>query len=417
MQTLACTLRAVLAAAALLPASLLAQGALAPTGAPAPSMHSLEQIYDRLAAVATDQRELAGEQRATTQLLVTTLAATSASFSLRWATTTVAATGDIGEYCSLAFAPDGEPAIAAVDNTTHRLRFFRRSAAGWTGEDADTDSYTGRAACLVFDPSGRPTIAHFATAHDQLRLAVRYSGGWTRDKAADTEASAANALSLAFSPAGLPAIAYQLIDNDALHDLYLAESDGNAWSSTAVDTGAGIVGAPCALDFGPDGQPAIAYHNASALAVNLATRNAAGLWARSAPTYNDGTRLAFAFGPNGRPAIIYFSATSGALYAMRYDGASWTQVAIDTTLGSVAPSLSLRFGPDGQPAVAYYNAANQTLKFAQFNGTLWNTVQLATTQATPFVSLAFGPDGQPAVAYYDAANGDLRLCQRVLPSE
>lgn len=417
MQTLASSLRTAFAAAALLPASLLAQGALAPASAPAPTMHSLEQIYDRLAAIASDQQALAGEQRATTQLLVTTLGTVSASFSLRWATTTVASTNDIGEYCSLAFGPDGEPAIAAVDNTTNRLRFFRRNAGTWTGEDADTDSYTGRAACLVFDPEGRPTIAHLATAHDQLRLAVRYSGGWTREKAADTETSATNAISLAYDPNGRPAIAYQLIDGDALHDLYLARFDGNSWSSTAVDTGTRIAGAPCALDFGPDGQPGIAYYDSTFDSVRLATRNADGQWLRQATGTAGGTRLAFAFAPNGQPAIVFYNATSGTLYFIRYAGTSWTQTSIDTTLGSVPPSVSLRFGPDGQPAVAYYNASNQSLKFALFNGTLWNTVQLTSNLATPFVSLAFGPDGQPAVAYYDSTDDDLRLCQRVLPSE
>jgi hypothetical protein len=129
---------------------LHAQGELAPAGAPAPTMKSLQDIWERInanqavieakindnqaatksiltehrqateATIASLQAENAAlkEQNATIQQLLASL-----DLDLPWQTTTIDHVGVVGNYNSLNFDPSGNPAIAYFDNTNYDLKF------------------------------------------------------------------------------------------------------------------------------------------------------------------------------------------------------------------------------------------------------------------------------------------------------
>lgn len=106
---------------------LLAQGSLTPPGAPAPTMRSLGEIWDKIGALETQTAALltAHEQfRAEHRLLSVFLA--GASGSLAWQLATVDSASVVGEYSSLAFGPDGQPALSHPQQVIGGLRFARK---------------------------------------------------------------------------------------------------------------------------------------------------------------------------------------------------------------------------------------------------------------------------------------------------
>ncbi len=115
---------------------------------------------------------------------------------------TVSNGGDDGVDASLAFGPDGYPAISHQDYANSDLKFSKFNGATWSTEIIDSASYH---------------------------------------------------TSLAFGPNGQPAIAYQ---GDLNGDCKYARFDGMTWDIEIVDTNGGT---DCRLTFGLDGQPAIGH--------------------------------------------------------------------------------------------------------------------------------------------------------------
>ena len=119
----------------LLPASFcLAQGPLTPPGAPAPTQKSLQEIWDKAGILQTQlttaQAEITTLKSDITSLkednqLLTSLLST-AGLSLPRNIKTVDSAGFVGYYTSLAFGPDGQPAISYYDNTNSDLKFARK---------------------------------------------------------------------------------------------------------------------------------------------------------------------------------------------------------------------------------------------------------------------------------------------------
>jgi hypothetical protein len=106
-------LRAVafcLLAGGLVAGPVLAQGSLNPTSAPAPSMKSLQEIWDRLGTLeianAAQRSEIQSLQQQNSVVL------SALGVNPPWQTSTVNSNSPIGTLPSLAFAPNGQPAIA-----------------------------------------------------------------------------------------------------------------------------------------------------------------------------------------------------------------------------------------------------------------------------------------------------------------
>ncbi len=416
------TLCALLGLAVLAPTLLHAQGSLTPPAdTPAPSMHSLEQIYHRLAAVETAQSALAAEQHAATTLL-----AAANTDRLRWRTTVVARTEGttIGEHCSLAFDADGQPAIAALRGL-HQLVLFRSTSTGWAADIVDGHAYTGRSASLAFDRSGRACVAFLRANDADLMFAMRYSGGWDI-RTIDTEASSQDhTVALALDPAGNPAIAYQkFVDTNFQHKVAVVRSpaEGN-WGTPAVYDPGRQLGLAVDLAFEANRTPIAVFHNASQHTLMWGRPGNTSAWS-STGTIDTGVgpHLSVALAPNGQPAVAYYDTTNKRLKFARRNGTTWTTMVVDETADTdVGTRCSLAFGPDGQPAIAYYDATNCNVKFARANAQTWNSWTISTPAATgdvgTYLDLAFGPDGLPAIAYYDATNKALKLVRRVLSSE
>jgi hypothetical protein len=391
-----------------------AQGSLTPPGAPAPVMKSLQEIWDKLGALETQNSQL---QTLTSKLekQLTLLSASTVNFP--WNISTVDQAGNVGQYTSLAFGPDDQPAIAYYDAGNGFLKIARYDGATWTASTVDNVGNVGQYASLAFGPDGQPAIAYYAATAGTLKIA-RFDGATWTVSTVDNAANVGQYASLVFGPDGQPAISYY--DATSL-DLKFARFDGTAWTVTLVD-GPGNVGQYTSLKFGPNGQPAISYYESVSRTLKVA-RFDGSVWTASTvtgATANVGQHTSLAFGPDGQPAISYLDANATAFMKIaRFNGTAW----VSTTVGGVTSGSlgllfsSLAFGPDGQPAVAYASdtgvGSNVELRSARFNGSAWTaTLVDGVGSVGRFGSQAFGPDGQPTISYYDVTNGDLKFARK-----
>ncbi len=370
------------------------QGALTPPpGPPVPTMKSLQEIWDKVGALETRATVLETQntqlQTANSQLQRQLGLLTSATVNFAW----VASTVSLGVNPSLAFGPDGQPAIAF-----NGLQLARFDGATWAVTAVPGAS--GSFPSLAFGPDGYPAIAYLGPS-GRLYFA-RFDGTAWSVTLVETQNSV-GLPSLAFGPNGLPGIAY---NGNTSYILKYAAFDGSAWTNTSMSDPIGVKSGP-ALAIGPDNRPAIVYRadrlGAAGEAVVLARVNA-GTWTTSvvanAGTVTNGP-AAIAFGPDGQPAVAYGNNQTQRLYVGRFNGTVWTPSTVSVT--QTSERLSLAFGLDGQPALAYTTLAYDLL-LARYTGSLdgpaWVSTVVDSAGDVGFnSSLAFGPDGQPAIAY------------------
>ena len=385
--------------------SLLAQGPLDPPAAPASTMKSLQEIWDKIGGLETQASQLA-TQNAQLQKQLSLLAAATVNFP--WNFSTVVS-GASRRNITLAFGQDGQPAVAYQNTTNADLGIARFDGTQWTQTIIDSAGTVGEHACLAFDPAGLPAVSYYA-AGPVFKLRIARFDGSTWIVADVGSAQVGLPTSLAFAPDGQPSIAYY---DSSTHDVKIARYDGVDWATTLVDGAGTIVGTGgVSMAFAPDGQPAISYTDENAKL--KISRYTAGIWVKSLVdnSSNPGLSSSLAFGPDGQPAIGYFSLSTLNVHYARFNGASWAVTTVDNT-GSNGGYTSLAFGPDGQPSLAYFSNASADLRFARYNNSVWTITTVESAgDVGQYSSLKIAPDGQPAIAYMDYTSFFVRLARK-----
>ena len=201
---------------------------------------------------------------------------------------------------------------------------------------------------------------------------------------------------------------------------------GNDESGHTIDGGGDDVGTFPSIAIAEDGDPALSYYDITN--GNLKAARCANLDCTSAtvstvdPSAADvGQHTSIAIGKNGNPVIAYYDATNGNLKVARCNdfacsGENETISVVDS-LGDVGQYASLAIGTNGNPVIAYYDATNGNLKVARCNDPACsgsNEIRSAvdkTGDVGSFAAIAIGLDGRPAIAYYDVTNADLKLAR------
>jgi hypothetical protein len=190
---------------------------------------------------------------------------------------------------------------------------------------------------------------------------------------------------------------------------YAARSVTGTWTPAAAVTTntVGTYSNICAVG---TSQPIIAYHDATATDLVLATRQSNGAFLTSpidTSTASVGISASAICDADGGVYVSYYDATNADLkFASRTPGASmFLPQAIDTA-GNTGSQTSVALAPNGEPRVAYYSATGNTLRLAQRSGGAnWSSVPIeATLAASPLPSVAVLPNGVELVAY------NLRRC-------
>jgi hypothetical protein len=154
--------------------SALAQGPLTPPGAPQPTMKSLQEIWNELQSVKSTVTSQAAEIAALKSLQQRSSATVlhyATGGSLPWSLTTVDSAGNVGMSTSLAFGPDGQPAISYYDASNLDLKFARFNGNSWSLTTVDSVDYVGYSTSLAFGPDGQPAIAYLDDANGDLKFA------------------------------------------------------------------------------------------------------------------------------------------------------------------------------------------------------------------------------------------------------
>jgi hypothetical protein len=220
-----------------------------------------------------------------------------------WVVDSVASAGDVGFYNSLAFAPNGFPAIAYSDQTNDDVRFAIFDGFSWQTMLVDGGRNVAEGVDLAYNVSGKPGISYGGGAlklaewtgqawniqtivkngaggdtslvYDgdtpyvafssgtgrakQLQLAHRVSGNWSVEVIGRV---AAGYMSLAFDPSASPVIAFAEANANNQYDtLRLARKVGSAWQIETVVTGTVGFGVFADLAFDAFGNPGIVHGN------------------------------------------------------------------------------------------------------------------------------------------------------------
>jgi len=316
-------------------------------------------------------------------------------------------------YPSLAFDPQGKPAIAYDSAEGYELRYAHFNGTAWDITVVQSGSTCYTMPSLAFDPQGNLAIAYcFCSGDENGDLYYAHFNGTTWDiEPVDTEGNVGSYPSLAFDPRGNPAISYY----DFTHqDLKYAHFNGTAWDITTVDS-EGDVGACDSLAFDPQGNPGISYIDTTRACLKYAHFDGAS-WDivemdREVLSWGDpscfGTSLAF--DPQGRPAISYRDSPHLDLRYAHFNGTTWDITSVDKE-GDVGLYPSLAFDPQGNPAISCWDRANGVIKFARFNGTAWDTEIVA--EGGEGTSLAFDPQGNVGISYFDLRNLSLKYAYK-----
>jgi hypothetical protein len=410
----------------LLSCALHAQGPLTPTGAPTPSQKSLQEIWDKISTLETQTAQL----QAWNSTLVTQMRlAIDSNPNIPWSYNIIDAAGIVGWHTSLAFAPDGHPAVAYYDETNYDLKFAKFDGLSWIIITVASANGIGHEPCLTYAPDGQPAISFRDWTHQSLRYAKFDGSSWAIETV-DSSGDAGRYSSLCFNSSGTPEIAYY---DNANGNLKYATQLLGVWYPSTIDS-SGDVGQFANLKISPNGTRHICYYDVTRADLKYAVHTNYNWVVSTIPpssvyTSNEslvhyGKFCAMQFDPSGRPAIAYQDESSLKVRLVRHDGYGWVETADpnDNTPNAFQRigihDISLAFSPGGVPVVAFGAPGEgvpvNKLYVVRFEKDFAYEVVDARQNTGSYTSIRFGPDGLPAVTYFNDTDGDLMIARKIL---
>jgi hypothetical protein len=285
---------------------------------------------------------------------------------------TAGPTGDrlagAGPYVSLAFSPEGLPAMAYRDRDARALGYAHFDGSAWHSEVVPFHSRDyGHFSSLRIDSRGRPHIAFYDAETARLAYATRVEGRFQTE----------------------------VVSRTAVRDAQQARTGGDSAPSPEPPPGLSAAvdyGRYASLGLSGD-QPVVAFYEAVRGDLLLARRTPDG-WqvqfvdggaaAESAPGGSPrdvGRHASLAVDSFGDIAIAYYDATGGVLRfahsaggvltvetvddgATHPDGAAWPQCGRH----SVGQRAQLAVDRSRRPSIAYFDATDLTLRLAHRRG-------------------------------------------------
>jgi hypothetical protein len=399
------------------PALLHAQGGslTPPPGAPAPTMRSLQEIWEKLIIVeaqnasmstqlTTQQSQIAAlnAQNEALSNLVVSLGANSGA--LPWSFESI----EGGTAMSVAVAPNGNIGISYIRNSSV-LKFALYNGTAWsistvpgTAGVVDTS--------LRFDALNQPGIA-FMTNTSGLKYAGYNGLAWTVYNV-DNSATLGNECSLAIGPNSMPGIAYE---EEATRLVKYVVATESGWSINTVTNMGGDGMHDVSVAFHPSGQPVIAFGQSNGHVRYSTSTDYGKNWSTTIAAYTlSPLFISLAISPTGKVGIAITD--WGSSQSLKYTellGTGWAEEVVDSSSGS-GLFCSLAFTAGGRPVIACHsNNGGGDVKYASHNGISW-TVNVIDKRGTPGqnASLCLDLNGQPVIAYSAFSGAAIRIARR-----
>ena len=295
--------------------------------------------------------------------------------------------GNVGQHTSIAVGADGVPIIAYYDVTNGDLKVAKcknpTCGSGSTITALDTAGDVGQYTSIAIAPDGLPVISYYDLTNGDLKVAkctdALCSTGSTIT-AVDTTGNAGQYSSIAIDADGLPVIVYTglsgttstaggpLIRPKVVRCGNAACSEGNTITTITVT---GAVGKSTAIAIGTNGNPIISFigTNFSDYVGAVICENAT--CSSYLPlTLDENVKVggslrdpAFTIGADGLPVFVYFDTNN--LRFLKCGNLKCNAGNSSTTIETAGaaynyPSISI--GADGLPVIAYQDGFNGTLK-------------------------------------------------------
>jgi hypothetical protein len=241
------------------------------------------------------------------------------------AVVTVDASGNVGQFVSLAEDQNGVLHTAYYDGVNGDLKYARREVNGaWTVQTVVSKNTQGLYPSICIDTiANAPVISYYNKTAGDLMLARMDGGTWTLSTiASGGDVGRYSSLAYNLNNYGL-GVAFE--DTTDGHFCY-AEQAGAGWKMSEVDTATRSGGGYISMNYN-NGMPAFSYYDAFNADLKYAQRSARGRWAIStvASSNSQGlyTDLAWTFDTN-QPAIVYYNKTADSvMLAYRRLDLSW----------------------------------------------------------------------------------------------
>lgn len=257
-----------------------------------------------------------------------------------WAITSI---GSGGTGIDLAFDPvDRNPSVSWGAT---KLVFAHWTGTAWKLETIETKSATNDVTSLAYAPDGSPAIAYRSTAgKGSTRFAKKNGSSWVIQVVESIYGG--GYYSLAFDPAGRPAIAYAFdADRNGSYDtLKLARWNGTVWKTEVVETGVVGYGVFASLAFDASGNPVMAHGNGTIRYVQWDGSS----WVVETAASGNCESLAF---DSAGPIFSYVWGYKEVRFARRVGPGAWTTELVEAVASNWITHLVL--DPQGLPSFTY----------------------------------------------------------------
>jgi len=326
------------------------------------------------------------------------------------------ATGDVGQYSSIALDSSGEPSIAYYDSSETALKYKYKGSDGWHPKSTeatatiDNAGDVGQYASLAIDTSDTPHVSYYDAGATGLKYAVRDIAGNWYPESVDSTDSVGMYTSIAVDALKYPHISYYDATNE---DLKYAYKDSDGWHIETVD-GTDSVGqySAIAVDSSTD-TPIIhiSYYDATNQNLKYAYKDSKGWHIEPVDNTGDvGKHTSITLDGAGKAHVSYYDAANGDLrYAYRNPIGFWQRETVDTSTANVGEYSSITCDMSEMPHIGYYDTANGNLKYAYKDAMGWHIEKVDgdSSNVGEYTSIARDASNNIHISYYDVTNGDL----------